>query len=163
MDQRAKQIPNAYRNKLKKIDSKYNGTVVGQVGPLEQRLLGFGDILRLVAGQYGDISQDFHVLIKKLAVTKSQHISLLEGRPVSPSEQGLLLHHLRRRISVSIIRAQSRCLLSRLQHMAPAAKEAAKRRAFSKHRNEHEEKDRLYHFEALVKGRRLHDLGVLHS
>ena len=47
--------------------------------------------------------------------------------------------------------------------MAPAAKEAAKRRAFSKYRNELEEKDRLYHFEALVKGRRLHDLGVLHS
>ena len=148
---------------MRKLDSKYYGIENGQVGPLEQRLLGFGEIMCLVAGQYGEISQDFHDLIKKLAVTKAKHISLLEGRPVSPSEEGLLLHHLRRRISVSIIRAQSRCLLSRLQHMAPAAKEAAKRRAFSKHRNELEERDRLYHFEALVKGRRLHDLGVLHS
>ena len=42
-----------------------------------------------------------------------------------------------------------------------AVKEAAKKRAYSKHRQELEEKDRLFHFEAFVKGRRLHDLGVL--
>ena len=106
----------------------------------------YGDILCLVAGQYGDISQDFHDLLKKLASTKAQHISLLEGRPVSDSEQGLILHHLRRRLSVSIITAQSRCLLTRLNHMAPAAKEAAKKRAFSKHWQQIEENDRLYHF-----------------
>ena len=104
---------------------------------------------------------EIHDLLKKLASTKAQHISLLEGRPVSDSEQGLILHHLRRRLSVSIITAQSRCLLTRLNHMAPAAKEAAKKRAFSKHRQQTEENDRLYHFEAYVKGRRLHDLGLL--
>ena len=162
MDQKAKQIPNLYKNKARKIDIKYNGTTAGQVGPLEQRLRGYGDILRLVAGQYGEISQDFHDLIKKLASTKANHISLLEGRPVSDSERGLILHHLRRRLSVSIITAQSRCLLTRLNHMAPAAKAAAKKRAFTKHRQQIEENDRLFHFEAFVKGRRLHDLGILH-
>ena len=114
-----------------------------------------------MAGQYGEISQDFHDLLKQLALTKAKHISLLEGRPLSVSEQGLLLHHLRRRLSVSIITAQSRCLLTRLNHMAPSAKEAAKKRAYSKHRQELEERDRLFHFEAYVKGRRLHDLGIL--
>ena len=93
-----------------------------------------------MAGQYGEISQDFHDLLKKLASVKAKHISLLEGRPLSVSEQGLL---------------------TRLNHMAPAAKEAAKKRAFTKHRQELEERDRLFHFEAYVKGRRLHDLGVL--
>ena len=163
VDLKAKQIPNLYKNKARKIDTKYRGTTAGQVGPLEQRLQGFGNILCLVAGQYGDISQDFHDLLKKLASTKAQHLSLLEGRPVSDSEQGLILHHLRRRLSVSIITAQSRCLLTRLNHMAPAAKEAAKKRAFSKHRQQTEENDRLYHFEAYVKGRRLHDLGILRT
>jgi hypothetical protein len=47
--------------------------------------------------------------------------------------------------------------------MAPAAKEAAKKRAFSKHRQQIEENDRLYHFEAYVKGRRLHNLGILRT
>ena len=67
-----------------------------------------------------------------------ENLSLLEGRPVSDSEQGLILHHLRRRLSVSIITAQSRCLLTRLNHMAPAAKEAAKKRAFNKRRQQME-------------------------
>ena len=133
VDQRAKQIPNSYKNKPRKIDSKYYNTAIGHVGPLEQHLIGFGEIIRLVAGQYGEISQDFHDLLKKLASAKANHIALLEGRPLSVSEQGLLLHHIRRRISVSIILAQSRCLLTRLNHMAPAAKEAAKKRAFAKH------------------------------
>ena len=38
---------------------------------------GFGDILKLVAGQYGEISQDIHDLLKKLASTKANNISLL--------------------------------------------------------------------------------------
>ena len=80
MYQKAKQIPNLYLNKARKIDTKYNGTTAGHVGPLEQRLRGFGDILCLVAGQYGEISQDLHDLLKKLASTKAQNISLLEMR-----------------------------------------------------------------------------------
>ena len=115
-----------------------------------------------MTGQYGEISQDFHELLKKLAMTKTSHISLLEGRPVSASEQGLILHHLRRRLSVSIITALSRCLLTRLHHMEPGAKEAAKKRAKSKYREELAQKDRLYHHEAYIRGRRLHDLGILH-
>ena len=46
--------------------------------------------------------------------------------------------------------------------MAPAAKEAAKRRALTKHRQELDERDMFFHFKAFVNGRRLHDLGVLH-
>ena len=40
----------------------------------------------------------------------------------SNSEQGLLLHQLRRRLSVSIIRAQSSCLLSKIGHFIQAPK-----------------------------------------
>ena len=54
----------------RQINTKYNGTTAEQVG--------FGDILRLVVGQYGEISQDFHDLLKKLVITKANHISLLE-------------------------------------------------------------------------------------
>ena len=45
--------------------------------------------------------------------------------------------------------------------MAPAAKQAAKKRALNKRRQELDERDRLVHFEAFVKDGRLHDLGVL--
>ena len=82
---------------------------------------------------------------------------MMEGRHISASERGLLLHQMRRRLSVTIIKAQSSCLLSRLGHFSPGAKEAAKRRAFSKLREEANAQDRRAHFQAHIRGRRLHE------
>jgi hypothetical protein len=144
-----------------KIDRKYCGTHPNHVGPLEERLKGFGDLLRLVAGQYGEVSQDFHELLKRLVASKAAHTAQVEGRPISDNERGLILNQLRRRLSVSIIKEQSSCLLSRLNHMTPGAKEAAKRRAAAKQRNELNSQDSRAHFEAHIRGRRLRDIGVI--
>jgi hypothetical protein len=57
VDQRANRLPKEYSDKAKNIDQKYLCTQVGHTDPLEQRLLGFGDLLCLVAGQYGEVSQ----------------------------------------------------------------------------------------------------------
>ena len=97
-----------------------------------------------------------------LVNSKVTHVSQLEGRPISVSERGIFLQQMRRRLSVAIITAQSSCLLSRLGHMAPGAREAAKRRSFAKHREESLAKDRQAHFEALVRGQRLRNIGILH-
>ena len=121
-----------YLDKAQKIDRKYCGSNQNQEGPLEQRLKGFGDLICLVAGQYGEVSQHFHDLLAKLSKAKASHIGQMEGRQLSESERDLLLQKMRRRLSVTIIRAQSACLLSRLGHFSPGAKEAAKRRAMSK-------------------------------
>ena len=161
MDQRASGLPKLYKDKAHAIDTKYCHTAAQHVGPLQQRLESFGKLICLVAGQYGEISQDFHSLLKDLAAFKGTYISHSEGRPVSEAERGLLLHQLRRGVSVSIITVQSSCLLSRLGHMAPGAREAAKRRAFAKQREEAAIKDRRAHFEALVCGQRLRNIGVL--
>ena len=115
----------------------------------------------LVAGQYGEVSQHYHDLLAKLAKTKADHMSQIQGRPLSNSERGLLLHQLRRRLSITIIRAQSSCLLSRLGHFQPGAKEAAKRRALTKQREEQLNQDRRAHFHAHVRGRRIHETGSL--
>ena len=123
-------------DKAQKIDRKYCGSIPGQEGPLEHRLKGFGELQCLVAGQYGEVSQHYHDLLAKLATSKAAHISETEGHPLSNLKCGLLLHQLCRRLSVSIIRAQSSCLLSRLGHFQPGAKEAAKRRALTKQREE---------------------------
>ena len=128
---------------------------------MEQRLKSFGDLLCLVAGQYGEVSQHYHDLLAKLAKTKAAHISQTQGRALSNSEQGLLLHQLRRRLSVTIIRAQSSCLLSRIGHFQPGAKEAAKRRAFAKQREDQLNQDQRAHFQAHIRGRRIHESGSL--
>ena len=161
VDQRANGLPKEYLDKAQHIDRKYCGTALNHVGPLQQRLQSFGDLLCLVAGQYGDVSQDLHELLKSLATSKAAHISQMEGRPVSDSERGLLLHQIRRRLSVSIVTSQSSCLLSRLHHTAPGAKEAAKRRAAAKGRESLAQMDQRAHFEAHVRGRRLRNIGIL--
>ena len=161
VDQRAKQLPKLYRDKAHDIDVKYCHTDPNHVGPLEQRLKGFGDLLCLVAGQYGEVSQDFHELLKRLVSSKAAHIAQVEGRPISDSERGLILNQLRRRLSVSIIKAQSSCLLARLNHMSPGAREAAKRRAAAKQRDQTNSQDSRAHFEAHIRGRRLRDIGVI--
>ena len=125
VDQRAKHLP-----------KEYCGSIHGQEGPLQQCLKGFGGLQCLVAGQYGDVSQHYHDLLAKLATSKAAHISETEGHPLSNLKCGLLLHQLCRRLSVSIIRAQSSCLLSRLGHFQPGAKEEANRRALTKQREE---------------------------
>ena len=100
MDQRARELPWLYTDKVRRIDVKYCGSLPGQTGPLQQRLESFGDLLCLVAGQYGDVSQDFHALLDKLAKAQALQISNREGRVVSENELGLLLHQLRRRLSL---------------------------------------------------------------
>ena len=161
MDKRALGLSKLYLDKAQKIDREYCGTQPNQTGPLQQRLQSYGSLLCLVAGQYGDVSQDFHDLLRGLATSKAAHIAQIEGCPVSESEWGLLLHQLRRRLSVSIIIAQSSCLLTHLHHMAPGAKEVAKRRAAAKDREGLAQMDRRAHFEAHVRGRRLKNIGVL--
>ena len=162
VDQKAKSLPKMYLDKAQKIDRKYCGYNQNQEGPLEQRLKGFGDLICLVAGQYGEVSQHFHDLLAKLSKAKASHIGQMEGRHLSDSERGLLLHQMRRRLSVTIIRAQSSCLLSRLGHFSPGAKEAAKRRALNKRTEEINSQDRRAHFFAHIRGRRIHEqIGTL--
>ena len=69
-----------YSTQVRKIDSKYHDSAAVHVGPLEQ---GFGEILCLVVGQYGEISQDLRDLLKQLVSAKAKHIYLLEGRFLS--------------------------------------------------------------------------------
>ena len=131
------------------------------MGPLQQRLESFGDLQCIVAGQYAEVSQHTHDLLKKLASSKAAHISHFEGRHVSDQEEGILLNQLRRRLSIAIVTSQSNCILSRLGHYSPGAKEAAQRRAIAKHREENVARHRLAHHEAHIRGRRLKNIGVI--
>ena len=49
-------MPAEYRLKLSTIDARYSGTRPGEVGPCVARLEGFGEILQLVVGAFGEAS-----------------------------------------------------------------------------------------------------------
>ena len=88
------------------------------------------DLICLVAGQYGDVSQDFHHLLKSLATSKATH-----------TQRAILF------VTQSEVYSSTN---SRLHHMAPDAKEAAKRGAGAKQREALAQADRRAHFEAHV-------------
>ena len=69
-ERRARELVTAYERSLWKLDTRYFGTAPrrrGQPdpapGPLVQRLRGYGRLRCLVAGPWGDLSDDFHELL----------------------------------------------------------------------------------------------------
>ena len=57
------------------------GTAPGETGALVARLQGFGDLLCLVAGAWGDCSKDLHQLVQICAESKVDHLCRSTGRP----------------------------------------------------------------------------------
>ena len=74
----------------------------------------------------------------------------------------MFLHGYRRRLSITAVRAQAQCLLSRTGHLGQAAREAANRRKVVREQVDRAKEDIAVHFEAHVRGRRLHHVGRLH-
>ena len=66
MDRRANELNTLYRSKARATDQTYCGTAVGEVGPVESRLQHYGQVIGLVAGALGEVSQDLHNLVQYL-------------------------------------------------------------------------------------------------
>ena len=75
MEKKTKEVLRLYCDKAQDVDRKYCNTDPEHVGPLQQHLDNYGQILCLVARQYGDVSQDLHTLLKNLVTSKHVHRS----------------------------------------------------------------------------------------
>ena len=64
-DRRARELPGTYRRPLERLDQQVHGTAPGETGALVARLQGFGDLLCLVAGAWGDCSKNLHDLVQR--------------------------------------------------------------------------------------------------
>ena len=96
-------------------------------GPLVERFRNF-EFMKLVAGPWGDLSQDFHHLLRTLAEKKVESTAVAAGRFSSGGELGKVMGDIRRACSVEIVRGQALCLLERLAHLGPGARAAGERR-----------------------------------
>ena len=92
------------------------------------RLQGFGDLMCLVAGAWGDCSKDLHSLIQICAESKVEHLCRSTGRPELEGQMSVIVSQYRRLLSTCIVRAQAQCLLSGVGVISPQAREAAQRR-----------------------------------
>ena len=131
------------------------------MGPVQQKLESFGDLSGLVIGQFGECSQALHSLLRSLSDIRVENMSRSRGIQLLEEKTSLILQQYRRRLSVCSIRAQSACLLSRLGHMSEGVRLAAQRRALCMRGEEAAKRDLRSHFEAQVRGRRLHKSGLL--
>ena len=78
-----------------------------------------------------------------------------EGRPTesgSQNELALIVGQIRRKLSVTAIKAQVRCLLSRLHQVGPGNKQLAKKRQWALTQDENMKRERKANWLARIEG-----------
>ena len=85
---------------------------------------------KLIAGPWGDLSQDFHELLGVFARARAENLARSKRRAggTGAGELGKIMGEVRRAMSVQVIRSQALCLLERLSHLGPRARAAGERR-----------------------------------
>ena len=133
VDKRAAQLHDEYVLKARSVDRQYVGTQEGQVGPVEAKLLSFERVRGVVFGAFGEASEPVHQLIHQLAdsrVAVAGPERSKKGQPKSTAgERAIVVNQLRRKLSVTAVKAQCLSLLGRLEVIGSGGfSEAANRR-----------------------------------
>ena len=132
VDARADLLPQEYLTKAKEADRKYNQIPVDEVGPVQRKLLELGEVKGIVAGNFGEVSEDTHALVAALATCRVRVAGVSRGRKglmrTEEGERSLAISALRRRLGVQAVRCQAHSLLGRLESLGPGSAAAAGRR-----------------------------------
>ena len=91
VDRRAGLLQGEYRRKAKDADRNYGGHNPDQMGPVERKLVQFGEVIGLVVGAFGEASEDLHELIQSMAENKAKVMGLKRGSEASDAEVGRLV------------------------------------------------------------------------
>ena len=139
-------IRDRYLRKARQVDQQFCGTpappplIQGAqqqqaraIGPVERRLLQFGEVQGWCFGAFGEASTAVHHLVDRLAEarldvaeTQAHHRGPVRSRA---AEKAGLVAQVRRTLSLTCVRQQARLLLDRLRLLGDGAAEAGRRRA----------------------------------
>ena len=155
VDRRANLLPNEYRRKAREADRVYGNHPNDVAGPVERKLLQYGDLMGLVVGAFSEGSQDLHELIQKLAESKVDALGLRRGREGTEEELGVVVGQIRRSLSTTFVRAQAQCLLARMNCVGPGYGQAAKRRQMAAAVEERMRRERQAQWLGRVRGQNL--------
>ena len=100
VDIRARQLPRLYKEKAKRVDNLYRGTEEDQIGPVQQKLEGFGDLACLVIGQFAEGSQHLHNFLLRCSELKARRIHQMTGEFPTDYDRSQILQQMRRWLSV---------------------------------------------------------------
>ena len=155
VDRRAGLLQGEYRRKAREADRKYVGQNPDQMGPVERKLLQFGEVIGLVVGAFGECSEDLHELIQRMAENKATMMGLRRGSETSDVEVGKMVGQIRRTLSTTFVRAQAQCLLLRMNCVGKGFAEAAKRRKWASKEEERMRHERQAQWLSRIRGRNL--------
>ena len=125
---RARVLTEEYAKKASDVDRVYGGVAEGTVGRVQRKLVDFGEVRGLVFGAFGECSEGVHELVHHLANSRLKAEGLQQGRESGKGELGVLVGQVRRILSITAVRAQAECLLSRLRHVGRGTGAAYSRR-----------------------------------
>ena len=159
VDRRSNLLQGEYKKKARDADKQYVGTAEGSVGPVENKLLQYGDLQGLVVGAFGECSQDLHTLVQTIAEARVKSLGLARGRQGTEAELGIVVGQVRRMLSTTSVRAQAQCLLARMSQVGEGVGQAAKRRRWAAAEDERMRKERMAQWIGRVRGRNIVERG----
>ena len=134
VDVRAGQLQQEYIAKARAADRR-DGRQAGEVGRVEQKLVSLGPIRGIVAGNFGEVSEDTHLLLDALATCRVRTSGPSLGRRgymrSEEGERAVAIAALRRRLGVMTVRCQASSLLGRMETLGPGGAAAAGRRQYA--------------------------------
>ena len=132
VDIRAEKLQQEYLVKAREADRNYNNTPVGTVGAVERKLVELGEVRGIVAGNFGEVSEQIHSLMASLATSRVRVAGPSRGRrghlQSKERVRAMAIFVLRCRLGVLTVRCQALSLLGRLEVLGPGTAAAAGRR-----------------------------------
>ena len=131
------------------------------IGPVERKLLTFGNVTGWVFGAWGEASEDVHTLIHKISEARVEVEQTLPGQqqqgPPSSKEARMasVVGYVRRTLSFTTVQQQARLLLSRLQLLGPGTGDAARRRGWAQYLDQQSARERQAQAVCLRQGRNI--------
>ena len=148
-------LQNEYRRKAREADRVYGGRNPDEIGPVERKLLQFGEVIGLVVGAFGEGSEDLHELVQQMAENKIKAMGLRRGREASDIEVGRIVGQIRRTLSTTFVRAQAQCLLLRMNCIGKGFAEASRRRQWASKEDERMRHERQAQWLSRIRGKNL--------
>ena len=128
---RALKLPAEYVAEARAADRR-QGVQEGEVGRVEAKLVGMGEVRGIVSGNYGEMLEDTHILVAAMANSRVRVAGPTLGRggrmKGEEAEHSIAVSAIRHHLGVMAVRCQSSSLLGRLETLGPGGAAAAGRR-----------------------------------
>ena len=166
VDARSDLLPGEYLTKARNTDRKFGGTLEGEIGGVERKLLSFPRVKGLVIGAFGELNEDFRELLQKMAQSKLSQLEHQPGGRVGSKKYSekqrlaTITTQIRQQLSRVSVQNQARLLLDRLEGLGGGAGMAARRRAQVRFTARRMERERQAQLVAARQGRRAYRFGA---